>query len=76
MSSSIRSLKAPSWVSEFRAFIMRGVVNEISGLTPIFPLTHTHNQEPHPGVGQHPRLAFATAIRSITKWRRSISNPS
>jgi hypothetical protein len=50
MSSSIRSLKAPSWVSEFRAFIMRGAVNEINDLTLILPLTHTHkkNQEPHP----------------------------
>ena len=42
MSSSIRSLKAPSWVSEFRAFIMRSVVNEISSLKPMSPLTSTH----------------------------------
>jgi large conductance mechanosensitive channel len=30
MSSSIRSLKAPSWVSEFRAFIMRGSVVDLA----------------------------------------------
>ncbi len=30
MSSSIRSLKTPSWVSEFRAFIMRGSVVDLA----------------------------------------------
>ena len=30
MSSSIRSLKAPSWLSEFRAFIMRGSVVDLA----------------------------------------------
>ena len=30
MSSSIRSLKAPSWVTEFRAFIMRGNVVDLA----------------------------------------------
>jgi hypothetical protein len=40
--------KTPSWISEFRAFIMRSVVNEISELMPIFPLTRTHeNVECH-----------------------------
>jgi large conductance mechanosensitive channel len=30
MSSSLRSLKAPSWVSEFRSFIMRGSVVDLA----------------------------------------------
>jgi len=30
MSSTIRSLKAPSWVSEFRSFIMRGSVVDLA----------------------------------------------
>jgi hypothetical protein len=44
MSSSIRSLKTPSWLNEFRAFIMRSVANENRELTPIFPLTSTHRK--------------------------------
>jgi hypothetical protein len=37
------SLRKPQWLDEFRAFIMQGVVNRINALTPIFPLTSTHN---------------------------------
>ena len=33
MPPSIPSLKTPSWLTEFRAFIMRGVANKINKLT-------------------------------------------
>ena len=34
MSSTIRSLKPPSWLTEFRSFIMRGILN-------LFNVLHT-----------------------------------
>jgi hypothetical protein len=42
LSPHISSLKTPSWLNEFRAFIMRGVVNGINTLAAVFPLTNTH----------------------------------
>ena len=62
MSSSIRSLKAPSWVSEFRAFIMRGVANEISGLTPISPLTSTHRAPAEVGQPCEANLCYCDPL--------------
>jgi hypothetical protein len=61
LSPSISSLKTPSWLNEFRAIIMRSVVNKISQLMSISPLTSTHEN-------LECRVPPELAIQTVIQW--------